>query len=87
MLKRVVGWVGAVAFAICGFPQAVRSYLDGHSNGLEWGFLLLWLSGELCTLYFVWEDKKKLAPLIFNYTLNILFLGVIIFYKLFPRGF
>jgi len=84
-MRKMIGWIGAIAFAICGLPQAVKSIQDGHSNGLAWGFLGLWLIGELFTIYYVWEDKRKLAPLIFNYCLNIVFLGVIIFYKVFPR--
>jgi hypothetical protein len=83
--KELIGWIGSFSFAICGLPQAVRSTIDGHSNGLEWGFLLLWLIGELGTIYYIWDDRKRLAPLLFNYCLNIVFLWVVIFYKLFPR--
>jgi uncharacterized protein with PQ loop repeat len=83
--KQVIGWIGAFAFALCGLPQAIRSIEDGHSNGLEWGFLLLWVLGEFCAVYFVWDDKKKLSPFFFNYVVNIIFVGIIIFYKIFPQ--
>ena len=77
-----VGWVGSILFALCGLPQAIQSIQDGHSNGIAWGFLLMWLGGEVLTLYYVWQKDEKLAPLLFNYSLNLIFLVVIIFYKL-----
>ena len=50
-----VGWVGSILFALCGLPQAIQSVMDGHSNGIAWGFLLMWLGGEVLTLYYVWQ--------------------------------
>jgi uncharacterized protein with PQ loop repeat len=85
--KVIIGWIGAISFAISALPQALRSIHDGNSNGLEWSFLLLWLLGELCSIYFIWNDKKKLAPLLFNYISNIIFLDIIIYFKVFPRFF
>jgi len=77
-----IGWLGAILFALCGLPQAIQSIQDGHSNGISWVFLLMWLVGELLTLYYVWKKDSKLLPLLFNYVLNIIFVGIILFYKI-----
>lgn len=70
-------------FALCGLPQAIKSYKDGHSIGLSWGFLVMWLMGEVLT--FIYVLPKLDYPLLANYTVNFLFLCVIIKYKLLPR--
>lgn len=82
-MLELVGWVGSIAFALCGLPQAVQSYKDKHSDGITWGFISLWFIGELCTLVYVMP--KGHWPLIFNYLGNILFAGTIIYFKMFPK--
>ena len=78
-----IGWLGSVLFALCGLPQAIKSYKEKHSNGLAWGFLLMWFFGEVFT--FAYVLPKMDYPLLANYMVNFVFLAVIIFYKLFPR--
>lgn len=80
---EIIGWLGSILFAICGLPQALQSMRDGHSDGLNWMFLLTWLSGEVLTIIYVFP--KADYPLLFNYTLNLLFLTIIIWYKIFNR--
>jgi len=77
---ETIGWIGSILFALCGFPQALQSYKDKHSNGLNWPFILMWLFGEILTLIYIWP--KSDYPLIFNYSLNLIFLLVIIYYKI-----
>lgn len=79
---ELIGWVGSLCFAICGAPQAWLAYKQGHSRGISWGFLLLWISGEVMTLTYV--IPKIDYPLIFNYVSNLIFLSVILYFKLFP---
>jgi uncharacterized protein with PQ loop repeat len=79
-----LGWIGGTMLAICGIPQAIQCAKDGHANGLNWGFIGLWGGGEILTLLYVFP--KLDWPLLFNYTVNLLFLSPIVFYKLFPRG-
>lgn len=71
-------------FALCGLPQAIQSLKQGHSNGLSWTFLMMWLFGEILTLIYVYP-KSNILPLLANYTLNLLFLIVIVWYRAFPR--
>jgi uncharacterized protein with PQ loop repeat len=61
------------------------SYRRKNSHGLSWLFIFMWFFGELFTLIYI-IDKPHMLPLILNYTLNILFLGVILWYKKFPRS-
>lgn len=81
---ETIGWLGSVLLALCGFPQAVKSWQDGHSRGLSWMFLLMWTFGEILVFVYILPTGK--IPLILNYGINIIFVGVIIKYKLRPRN-
>lgn len=77
-----IGWIGSILLAFCGLPQAIESYKTKSSAGLTWGFLFMWFVGELCT--FAYILPKMDLPLMFNYSANIIFLIIIIFYKIKP---
>lgn len=81
---ELIGWMGAVLFAICGLPQAVQCAREGHARGLNWFFLLAWFFGEVFTIIYVWP--KADYPLLFNYFLNLVFLTVILRYKVWERN-
>jgi len=78
-----IGWIGSILLAFCGLPQAIESYKTKSSEGLTWGFIGMWFIGEICT--FVYILPKMDLPLLLNYTANIIFLSIIIFYKLCPK--
>lgn len=78
----ILGWMGSICLAICGVPQAWMSYKDKHSHGISWAFLLLWAFGELFALGYVYN--KLDAPLLLNYSINILIVGLILYYKIKP---
>lgn len=65
--------------ALCGLPQAIRSYIDGHSDGISWGFVLTWFMG--CILMLIYVFPSGSMPLIVDYMLNICFTTIIIYYK------
>jgi uncharacterized protein with PQ loop repeat len=76
---EICGWIGAISLAICGAPQAYRSLKTQSSDGISNAFLILWGIGELLTLVYIlpkWD-----WPLIANYTVNIIFIGIIARYK------
>ncbi len=83
MNMDTLGWIGAVFFAICGLPQAAQSVREGHSKGLNWFFLLAWFIGEVCTIVYVWP--KADWPLLFNYLVNLVFLLIMLKYKIWER--
>jgi len=81
---QTLGWIGSIMLAICGLPQAYKSYKDKHSDGISWGFLFLWGFGELFTLAYI--VPKFDYPLILNYSINLIFIGIIVKYKFSPKG-
>ena len=81
-LFSILGWLGSVCLAVCGVPQAIQSFRDKHSHGISWGFLLLWTFGEIFALAYVF-DKLDL-PLLVNYGCNILIVGIMLYYKIYP---
>jgi len=80
---ETIGWIGSILLAFCGLPQAIESYKTKSSEGLTWGFLFMWLSGEILT--FLYVLPKLDLPLIFNYSANIIFLIIILYFKIFPK--
>lgn len=79
-----IGWFGSILLAICGVPLALQSIKDGHSHGINWYFLLIWLLGEILVLIYVLP--KFDWPLIFNYAGNIVLISIVCWYKLYPRN-
>lgn len=79
---EIIGWIGSILLAFCGLPQAIESYKTKSSEGLTWGLLLMWFWGEIFTIIYI--IPKWHWPLIFNYTANIIFLVIIIYYKIRP---
>lgn len=77
------GWLGSILLAFCGLPQAIESYKNKCSIGVTWGLIIMWFFGELFT--FIYIFPKLDMPLLFNYSINILFISVIGYYKLFPK--
>ncbi len=82
MVTQTVGWIGSLCLAFCGLPQAIQSYRQGNSKGVNLGFLVLWLTGEIFTLVYVFTSLTSLQLMV-NYTVNLICVLVIMFYKLF----
>jgi len=80
---ETIGWIGAALFAICGLPQAIQCYRDGHARGLNWFFLMAWFWGEVLTIIYIWP--KQDYPLLANYFANMGFLLVMLKFKLWER--
>jgi uncharacterized protein with PQ loop repeat len=79
---ETIGWIGSILLAFCGLPQAIESYKTKNSAGLTWGFLIMWGVGEIFTIIYILP--KWHWPLIFNYTANLIFISVILYYKIKP---
>ena len=80
---ETIGWLGSILLAFCGLPQAIESFKTKSSDGLTWGFISMWFIGEILTIIYILP--QMVLPLIFNYTANIIFLSVIIYFKIFPK--
>ena len=81
---ELLGWIGGVLFAICAAPEAWQSYKLGRT-GIHGLTLIIWLSGEIITLAYVMLKHGLDGPLVFNYAMNLVFLSIIIYYKIKPR--
>jgi uncharacterized protein with PQ loop repeat len=82
-IMELIGYIGSIMLAVCGLPQALESFKTKSSEGLTWGFIGLWFFGEIFT--FIYILPKMDLPLLINYSANIIFLAVIIYYKIKPR--
>jgi hypothetical protein len=82
-MVSLLGWIGNFCFAVCGAPEAYRSYKNKKCN-VGWELLILWLVGEIFTPIYVILQNGFInsVPLLFNYATNILFLYVMFFYKI-----
>lgn len=80
---ETIGWIGSILLAFCGLPQAIESFKTKNSDGLTWSFLIMWGMGEIFTVIYI--IPKWHWPLIFNYTANIMFVGIILYYKIKPK--
>lgn len=80
---QTFGWVYSLAFALSAIPQAMKSIKDKNSDGVADGTLLLWIVGELAgTVYGI---SLVQWPIIFNCVLNTVFVGIILWYRIFPK--
>lgn len=80
---EALGWIGSWLLALCGAPTAIRCWQEGHSRGLSAAFIFMCFMGELLTMVYVWP--KHDWPLILNYVLNLVFVGIMAYYKVRPR--
>jgi len=78
------GWLGSMCLAVCGIPQAVTCYKQGHSDGISPTFLWLWVAGEVFASCYILATHNW--PLIINYAVNTVVVGIILKYKYFPRS-
>ncbi len=79
---ETVGWIGSILLAICALPEAISAFKRKKTT-VPWSLLVPWGLGELFTLVYV--ISKLDYALIVNYGLNIIFLCVILKYKLVPE--
>lgn len=82
---ELAGWLGSIMLAVCAAPQAWQSYKQKHADGVHMGLLILWMLGELFTLAYLLDKPEFDWPLVCNYSTNIILVGIILWYKLYPQ--
>ncbi len=82
-MSSFIAWLGAVCLSICALPLAIKSFRDGHSDGISASFLALWALGEGCFLYRYIQIGE--VPAALNCVFNLLFLYVVIRFKIWRR--
>jgi len=79
-LADTIGWIGSIAFALCGLPQAWECFKNGNARGINPYFIGLWLIGEICYVVSVLLKFGWVHWMMFNYAVNIVSITVITFY-------
>lgn len=77
---ELLAWTGSILLACCGLPELLATIKNGRCS-LSWGFLLMWLFGEIFTLVPVFSNKLG-AFLLFNYSLNTVVILILVWFKL-----
>lgn len=80
----ILGWIGGITLALSSIPQLLRTIRDGHADGLSGVFIASWLIGEVLSLVYVAPTLNW--PIIANYSINLLILLGIVYYKVWPRS-
>ena len=88
-MTEIIGWIGAIAFACCGIPQAIKTRMSKSAKDLSLLFLLLWFVGEVCAIIYVIHNNIQTGvaqlPLLFNYVFNFVILIYLLYAKLMYR--
>lgn len=88
---ELLGYLGAISFAICPIFQLIKAFKTKSVDDISWPFLITWGFGEIAmTIYIVDSNLKTGAwqiPLLLNYGVNMLILSGIIFARVkFAKG-
>jgi len=83
-MHEVIGIIAGICFALSALPQALKSIKERHSDGIATGTIILWLTGEVCAILYTLHLWRETLPIFLNYFLNLLFVSVILYYKLKP---
>jgi uncharacterized protein with PQ loop repeat len=79
---EIIGYVGAGLLALCALPQAIASFKQGHSRGIDSLFLWTWFIGEVLLLAYTADQTGPRGPLFWNYWLNTILVGTILVFKI-----
>lgn len=79
---QILGVVGALILALASLPQALKSIVDGHSNGLSHGLLWMWFVGEILML--IYSIMQFDIVYLLNYMINLIFVLILLKYKYYP---
>jgi uncharacterized protein with PQ loop repeat len=79
---QAMGWIYSVAFAISAIPEAISCIRNGRVRMTD-GTLTCWVVGEISGL--AYGIGLMQLPIIFNCAVNAIFVGIIVWYRMFPR--
>jgi len=82
---KMLGWAGALFFAFCAVPQVITTFREGHARSMNGLYLGMWLGGAVLSSGGTLLDMGIVPWLLFNYSLSLLCVSVLLRYKLFPR--
>lgn len=82
---QILGFVGCIAFNIGNIPQGIKMIQEGHCRGISGLTVVIWLVGYVSMLIYSIGMYTGDNLLIMNYLFNLLFVLMIVWYKIFPR--
>lgn len=75
---EIISWIGSLLLAMCGLPLAIEAIKTKQCN-ISNSFLAMWGLGELfVVIYTVYKNESALT---FNYISNIVFISILLYYK------
>jgi hypothetical protein len=80
----ILGMLGSACYMFCSVVQLIQTIKAGNTRHLYDIYILVWSIGNVFTVSYVALYVPKL-PLIINYLLNSIALGIIIYYRFYPR--
>ncbi|MGO9110202.1 MAG: PQ-loop domain-containing transporter [Thermoguttaceae bacterium] len=81
----MLGWAGAIFFAFCALPQVIKTLTEGHARNLSLLFLWMWFFGVVLCAGGAILDVGAVPWLLFDYSISLLCVSMLLRYKLFPR--
>jgi len=76
---RGFAWISTISLVLCGVPDLIAGLTTREVN-VSLSLLSIWFLGEVSGLVYVLHRKE--TPLIFNYGLNTLIVGGLLWMKL-----
>lgn len=76
---KALGWSSAILLATCGIPELIKA-LNGAKVEAGSELLIMWFLGEVFGLIYTFPMKK--LPLTFNYGLNTIIVGALVYFKM-----
>lgn len=80
---QIIGYIGSIAYALSGIPQAILSIKNGHSRGVSRGFAMLSVIGSSLSL--IYALPRGDYVLLLNFGANIIVWGTVLKYSYFER--
>lgn len=80
-MSEMLGFIGALLLGGCCLPQTIKTIKSNRADDLSWGFLMMWLIGELAMVAYVSLKQDIDWLLLGNYILNLGLLIPILYVK------
>lgn len=81
-MTEVIGSLGSLLLAACALPQVIKTYRTRSAADLSWGFLLMWLGGEVTTSIYLLRNNIGTGnfqyPLYLNYGFNLVMVCLLV---------
>jgi uncharacterized protein with PQ loop repeat len=85
-IMLLIGYTGALAFAVCSLPQVIKAYKTKSTGDISIFFIILSIIGNLCSAAYIFYTNYISGmwqyPQYVNYTLATIFIFILLGLKL-----